>query len=162
VAESYPSWVKPVASALADGRRQVTAFARSAPADVWSQPTEDEGWTVRDILSHLAGGNDQLLQTVLRAVTAKHPLDAGAFDVDTDAENAARVEERRGWTIEQLIAELDRDGEETQELLSRLTDADEHLRSPGSPIDLGGFLRIVEAEGHDLLHLVQMRRAVSE
>jgi uncharacterized protein (TIGR03083 family) len=159
-ARSFAEWVVPVAAKLAADRAAVIEFARSVPPGDWSRPTGDPGWSCKDILAHLAGGNDQLLQTILRAVTAREPVAAAALDPDTDAENARRVAERRPWTVGQLIAELVRDGDEVQQLLSRLSDDDRARSQPGSDMTLGRFLRIVHDERHDDLHLRQLRQAL--
>ena len=156
---TFASWVEPVASLLAERRREVIAFARSAPVELWGWPSEVPAWTCKDILSHLAGGNDRILQTVLRSVTARAPVNPSLLQVDTDAENARGVEERRDWPIDALIAALEKDGDEVQDLLSRLTEEDEQLGEPGVPMSLADFLHIVQSEQHDLLHLQQIRRA---
>jgi uncharacterized protein (TIGR03083 family) len=158
---TFAPWVEPVAAALADGRAQVIDFARSAPPEIWGRASGVEGWTNRDVLAHLAGGNDRVLQLVLQGVTERRPLDPSLMNPDTDQENARGVEERRSWPIERLIADLERDGDDVQELLSRLTDMDRDLREPGFPITLGEFLHVVQEEGHDMLHLAQMRSALS-
>lgn len=135
--QTFADWVRPIASVLWTDRQRVIEFARS--------------------LAHLAGGNDQLVQIILRAVTSREPLAASAMQPDTDAENAARVEERRSWTIDALIAELERDGDEVQELLSRLTDRHKDLQLDGLRLTLGQFLSIVHHERHDMEHLQQMK-----
>lgn len=152
----YAAWVKPIASVLVADRRAVTAFARSLPAAAWDEPSDVEGWTRKDILAHLAGGNDQMVQTILRAVTAHEPLDDLDLPPDTDAENAVRIEKRRSWGVADVIAELERDGDEVAGLLSRLTNEDEGLFIAGLSMTLGQFLRIVEHERHDAEHLQQM------
>jgi uncharacterized damage-inducible protein DinB len=153
---TYATWVRPIATVLSADRRRVIAFARSLPDDAWNESAKTKAWTMRDILAHLAGGNDQLVQTILRSVTKNAPLDDSALQPDTDAENAARVEERRGWRVEELIAELERDGDEVQELLSRLTEQDEDRYLRGLSMSLGQFLLVVEHERHDAEHLRQM------
>jgi hypothetical protein len=150
-------WVAPVASVLDADRREVIAFARSAPADLWNQPSEVSGWTHKHILAHLAGGNDLLLQKLLRSVVARETIDPALFHLDTDAENASGVEERRSWVLDDLVAELERDRAEVQELLAQLTDEDKDLRWSGFSLSLGEFLRVIEEERHDQLHLEQMR-----
>jgi hypothetical protein len=149
--------VEPVARGLATDRAEVIAFARSADPAFWSEPSVVEGWTNHDLLAHLAGGNDQLLQIILRAVTSRRALERGALDPNTDAENEQRVAERRSWTIEALIEELQRDGHEVQELMSRLMNSDRDVMLADSTMSLGNFLRIVEHERHDHLHLDQLR-----
>lgn len=153
----FASWVRPIAATLAEDRRQVIAFARSAPADLWDRPSIVDGWTHKDILAHAAGGNDQILQEFLRSVAACGPLDPALFQLDTDAENERGVAERRDWPVERLIAELEQGGDEVQELLSCVREEDEDLGQNVLPVSLGRFLRIVEEERHDRLHLEQLR-----
>jgi hypothetical protein len=148
-----------VADTLADGRAQVIAFVRSAPEEVWGQPSEVEGWTNKDILAHIGRGNDQGVEQVLRAVVARERVSL-AFEVETDEANARGVEERRERSVEELIVELEEAGDELQELLSRLTEADEHFRQENPPFVLEGFLQFVAKEGHDLEHLAQLRAAL--
>jgi hypothetical protein len=152
----FAQWVRPVAAQLAADRARVLEFARAASTELWLQPSAVEGWTKKELLAHLAGGNDQMVQTVLRAVTSHTPLDAKTLDPDTDAENAARVAERRVWTIEELIAELVRGGDEMQELLSQLTDSDADVRLGSARWTLRQLLKVVERERHDHEHLSQI------
>jgi uncharacterized protein (TIGR03083 family) len=156
---SFASWVEPVALQLAADRRDLIAFVRNAPPDSWGRPSGVEGWTCHDLLAHVSGGNDQLLQILLRAVISGKPLGGEAFGTDTDEANARGVEARRSWPIERVIAELEEGGEEVQELLSQLTEAHRNLRS-GAPMTLGDFLRIVHHERHDREHLEQLRAAM--
>jgi hypothetical protein len=153
---AFASWVEPLAAARAADRRRVVAFARAAPAGLWERSSVVADWTHKDLLAHLAGGNDRLLQTVLRAVALGEALDPTALRPDTDAENARGVRERRRWSVDRLIAELERDGDELQVLLSPLTDADEALRPPGLGMSLGELLRASTDEHHVLIHLAQL------
>jgi hypothetical protein len=159
-ARAFVAWVHPVAASLAADRRRLIDFARSAPPGLWEQPSEVEGWACRDILAHLAGGNDQMVQLLLRSAVSGEPVDPALLSPDTDAENALGVAERGAWSIDRLIDELERGGEEVQELLSRLTDADEQRRWSGFSISLGEFLRLVDEERHDLLHLEQLQQSL--
>jgi hypothetical protein len=154
---AFAAWVQPIAQVLDEDRRAVIEFARAAPREHWDQPSVVEGWTRRDILAHLAGGNDQMVQTVLRAVTSNTTIDPALLDPDTEAENARRVAERRSWTIDALIAELERDGDELQSLLGQLRPEHEALKQPGSAFTLGQFLELVRKERHDMEHLAQMK-----
>lgn len=153
----FAAWVEAIARVLDEDRRAVIAFARATPSDAWHQPSALEGWTRRDVLAHLAGGNDQLLQIVLRAVVSGAALDPAVLNPETNDANARGVEERRSWSIQSLIAELERDAEEVQLLLSRLRPEDEALRQEGSPLTLGQFLELVHKERHDNEHLTQMQ-----
>jgi uncharacterized protein (TIGR03083 family) len=160
MSRAFAAWVEPLAAARAADRRQVVAFARAAPAELWARPSVLAGWTNKDLLAHLAGGNDRLLQTVLRAVALGEAPDPGALRPDTDTENARGVRERRGWSLNRLVAELERDGDELQDLLSRLTDRDEALGPPGLGSTLGELLRASIAEHHDLVHLAQLEASL--
>jgi hypothetical protein len=153
----FASWVGPMAATLAEDRRQVIAFARAAPPDLWDRSSAVDGWTNKDILAHLAGGNDQILQRLLQSVAAGAPLDPALFQLDTDAENERGVAERRNWPVDRLIAELERDGDEVQGLLSCVREEDVDLGRGVLPGSLSGFLRIVDEERHDRLHLEQLR-----
>jgi uncharacterized protein (TIGR03083 family) len=153
----FAPWVEPVARILAEDRRAVIEFVRSVRAESWDELSALEGWTRKDVLAHLAGGNDQMLQLVLRAVVAGERIDPAMLNPDTNAENARRVVERRSWTIDALVAELKRDDDEVQSLLSQLRSAHEPLKLAGSPLTLGQFLDIVRHERHDMEHLAQMR-----
>jgi uncharacterized protein (TIGR03083 family) len=154
---TFAPWVEPLAHVLDEDRRAVIEFARSAPAESWSQPSTLDGWTRRDILAHLAGGNDQLLQIVLRAVVSGSVIDPAELNPATDDANARGVEERRSWSIDELIAELERAGEEVQHLLSQLKSEHESLTQPGSQMTLGQFLELVRRERHDAEHLAQVQ-----
>ena len=147
MARTFAIWVATTAGVLAADRAQVLAFCRRASEEFWGGASVVTGWANRDILAHLAGGNDQVLQHTLRAVTSGETPDAEVLEADTDAENERRIEARRRWSIAELIAELERDGDEVQHLLARLTDQDEHV-SWGTPSrTLAGLLRGVRLEG---------------
>jgi uncharacterized protein (TIGR03083 family) len=137
----------------------VIGFARSVPEDAWARPSGVEEWTCKDLLAHLAGGNDQLLQVILRKAIAGERLEASLMDVDTHGENARRVAERREWPVERLIAELEADGDEVQHLLSQLNHEHEHQQD-SLPMTLGSFLLIVRHERHDMEHLSQLKAAL--
>ena len=152
---TFAPWVEPIAAKLRESRAQVAALARSIPAEAWSQPSPLPGWTYKDLLAHLAPTED--FRTVLRAVVANEPVDASIF-ANVDARNAQQVEERRGHSVDELIAELEAGSEKTQELLSRLTEADESRRQADIPISLGEGLGIFS--DHDQEHLPQLRAAL--
>ncbi len=156
---TFAAWVAPVAEKLRRDRNDVIEFARSVEPDAWARPSNVENWTCKDILAHLAGGNDQILQQLLRAVVAGENVDPAIFSVDTDAENARAVAEQTRKPVGALIDELVRDGDEIQDLLSSLDESHEQLKQD-LPFTLGQFIQIVEKEGHDLLHLAQLREAL--
>ena len=157
---AFASWVEPIATRLRENRAQVIAFARSAPRGIWDRPSPVAGWTNKDILAHLAGGNDRMVQDVLSAVIAGEPVGPALLEPDTDGANARGVEERRAKSVPELIDELERDGEELQSLLFRLREEHRNVRPGGAPWTIEAFLRVVQHESHDLEHLRQLQAAV--
>jgi uncharacterized protein (TIGR03083 family) len=152
---TFALWVEPIAAKLRESRAQVADLARSIPAEAWSQPSPLPGWTYKDLLAHLAPS--EYLNTVLRAVLANELVDVSIF-AQVDARNAQQLEERRDRSVEELIAELEAGNSQTQELLSRLAEADESRRQADIPMSLGEGLRgFLE---HDPEHLAQLRTAL--
>lgn len=155
---TFAAWVAPTAEGLRASRALVLEFARAQDAGFWTQhPRGVDGWTNKDLLAHIGGGNDQMLQIVLRAVVAKEPLKPSVATIDTDAENKREIEERHDWPVEKVLAELESTGEELQGLLGSLTDADHDRALEGLSITLEQLLAVVHAEDHDGEHLGQMR-----
>ncbi len=160
-ARSFASWVEPLAARMRESRLQVIEFALSAPAGIWERPSVLEGWSNKDLLAHIGGGNDQMLQLILRPVAAGRPVEPAVLALDTDAENARAVAARGSWPLTRVIEELEAGGEEMQDLLSCLTEDDQELRPGGATWTLGGLFRAVLAEDHDTEHLTQLRAALA-
>ena len=157
----FASWVEPIADRQRSDRAEVLAFARSLPEEAWSTPSGLEGWTCKDVMAHIGKGNDQLYQQLLRQVIAGGKIDTAIFrDVDTDAENAAGVEERRGLTPEEVVKEFEEAGEEVLDLLASLTEEHEHLRQEDPPFILKGFMDLTDKESHSIEHLKQLEAAL--
>ena len=154
---AFASWVEPIAEQLRESRVQIADVARAAPPDAWKKPSPNEGWTCKDLLAHLATG-DWVLQMVLKAVTSDTPVNIGEVgDLDFISEgNARRLKERAGCSPEELIEEVEAERMATQELLSRLTEADESRSQEDAPIKLGDYLR--GFPGHDRQHLEELRK----
>lgn len=153
---TFVPWVEPIAAQLRESRGEIGDVARAIPAEKWAKPSRDPNWSYKDLLAHLATG-DWVVQTVLGAVVANEPLDLSFLD-GLDAGNARLLAERAGRSIEELVAEALAEGEETQELLSRLTEADDDRRQEGAPMSLGEYLRMFP--GHDQGHLADLRTAL--
>jgi hypothetical protein len=79
--------------------------------------------------------------------------------------NARRIAERKDASIEELIAEAEREGETTQELLSKLTDAHDPAavawrRPNGDPVTLQQW--VTGFPQHDPSHLAQLKTALDQ
>ncbi len=155
---TFVSWVEPIAAKLRESRVQIVDVARTIPTEAWSRPSPNEGWSYKDLLAHLAGG-DWMCQKGLRAVVANEWLDTSASAIaDYEGRNERFRREREGHSIEELIAEVEAEGEETQGLLARLTEADEGRRQEDIPMSEGEYLR--GFPGHDRRHLEELRTAL--
>ncbi len=153
---TFASWVEPIATQLRESRREIAEIARTIPDGAWSRPSPDPGWSYRDLLAHLAVG-DWVCQTVLRAAVGGEQFDM-TITTHLDDHNARVIEERKGRSVQELIAEVAAEGEETQELLRQLSEAHEERRHEDAPMSLVEFLRFYPT--HDRDHLAQLRTAL--
>ena len=153
---TFAPWVEPYAAKLRQSRGEIVDVAREIPADAWEMPSPNEGWTYRQLLGHLAVG-DWVCQSILRAVVSGEPADL-AMLAEVDERNERYRQERENRSIEELILEVEAEGEETQELFARLTEADEDRRQADAPMSLGEYLGIFPS--HDQEHLAQIRGAL--
>ena len=108
------------------------------------------------MLAHLAEPEAQL--AVLRAAVHKHPVYKDALE-DLDARNERRRLKYQNYTIEQLLAAVEETGAELYDLLTQLTDADEHRELDDWPMTLGD--RLNSMTHHDLGHLPQLKTALA-
>ena len=149
------TWAKPIADEMDKSASELLCFVRDQPPEFWEGPSRLQGWTRKDVLAHLAGDTGKVASHALRAAVHgeawTHPPD---FRDGGDAANAQDVSERSGRTMEQLIAEIEQDRREWQDLLSRVRDGDEDARWEGFPLSLGQYLRICQS--HDREHLAHM------
>ena len=90
----------------------------SLDTDGWKQSTY-EGWDRKDTFAHLAS-----IQARQRA-RIQSALDATPWSAeDVNTYNARKVEERKGWTTEQVRDEYEREQSATLGLLEKMSDAD--------------------------------------
>ena len=162
IVDAFVPWVEPIALQLRGGRKQIVEVAQALPTDAWDESSPVEGWTYKDVLSHLSAG-DVFHQIVTNAVLDGGELDLRPVSGEREARTTQILKERRGRTTHELIAEVEAEGQQTQELLARLTESDELVevytsRSTGAPMRLGDFLRVFPV--HDQEHLAHLRTAL--
>lgn len=158
-ARTFAPWVEPVAAELRESRREIVRTARQLLPEQWSHLSPLQGWTYKDLLAHLATG-DWVCQTILTAVTTRTPLDPRATDLDFVNEGNMRLlEERRTASVDELIAEVEAESAETQDLLAHLADVHEPLKG-NAPMTLGDYLR--GFPGHDREHVGQLKTALDQ
>jgi predicted DNA-binding ribbon-helix-helix protein len=156
---TFAAWVAPIAERMRQNRAEIVEFARSLPLEAWSHPSPNAGWTYHDLLAHLADDTEKNLHSALRAVASGRDIESALWD-DLDSRNARGVSDRRSHSIEQLIAEIEHDGETMQSLLATLRAQDEHRTQAELHGTFGEFLRDGLA-GHDAAHLQQLRTAAA-
>jgi uncharacterized protein (TIGR03083 family) len=156
---TFAPWVEPVAAELRETRGQIARKANQVPDEVWALPSPLPDWSYKDLLAHLATG-DWVCHIILRTIMANERLDLGTVaNLDWVAQgNAGRLAQRKERTPRELIEEVRSHSEETQELLSKLTDADEQRTQEGAPMTLGAYLR--GFPDHDRGHLAQLETAL--
>ena len=162
---TFASWVEPITRRDREGRAALLDYVRSAPADAWQQPSPVDGWNCKEVLAHIAGDTGKWFSHMLHAALDGQQLDPTRVGprVDVDALNRRDVEERRGRSFAELIAEIEADGEDHEELLSRLTDDHKEFRLAEYLLSLGELLDGNAAGnhgGHDREHLAQLREAL--
>jgi hypothetical protein len=113
-------------------------------------------WTIRDILAHVSGWAAWDLAAI-RAMLADEQPDWAAIQA-VDTFNARLVAERRGWSVQQILAEMGQAQANLQDLLASLSDEDLFRAGPfrGPYWDnLAGWLQV--GWEHEEEHAAQIR-----
>ncbi len=120
----------------------------------------DGGWTVKEVLSHMAG-RKPAYERLLRAARDNTPPYSG--NLDPDATNAALVDARRDKPVEELVAELLAVHEWLIGQVQALSDMEltKPITLPRGTMPLGDLLRLA-AGTHTLNHMQDVQRALSE
>ncbi|MEW6471210.1 MAG: maleylpyruvate isomerase family mycothiol-dependent enzyme [Actinomycetota bacterium] len=86
-------------AAVRKERDDVVAFCRSLSPEEWSKPSQCEGWSVQDVVSHMAAiAHGVFTPWMLKFMTAKN----------LERNNDADVEIRRSRAPEQVLAEYEK------------------------------------------------------
>ena len=131
-------------------RKKLLGAVDGLDADAWEWLPGDGRWSVRLTLAHVGSAQWSHLEAA-RRLAAGHSLDIPGFELD--AWNAAAVAERTGWTVDQILADLDAAQAETLAFLDGL--GAEQLGLTGRHPALGEVtvaqvLRVISV--HDGLH----------
>ncbi len=155
---TYASWVEPIAASDRESRIELLELVRTlSPAD-WKHPSPLPGWTLKDLLAHLAGGTGRNFQQILEAVVSRTLVDPAMLG-EAEARNAQDVEDRKDMSIGELISEIQGEAEAIDLLLSKLTDEHKDLRQDNIPMSLGEGLS-QDPGGHYRTHLADFRKAL--
>jgi hypothetical protein len=145
-------------AALVERYRSGYAAAAQAVADAGQDRLDDAhdgGWTVRQVVHHLADGELRAAVRLATLLAEDEPVIEG---YDQDAYAAALRYDHR--PVEPALRAVEAARAATQDLLDRLTEADwarggTHTES--GPYGVEDWLRIYAAHPHD--HAAQIRRA---
>ena len=155
---TYASWVEPIAASDRESRIELLELVRTlSPAD-WERASPLPGWTLKDVLAHLAGGTGKNFQQILEAVVSRTPVNPAMLG-DADARNAQDVEDRKDMSVGELISEIVGEGDAIDLLLSKLTDGQKDLRQDNIPMSLGEGLS-QDPGGHYREHLAHFKKTL--
>ena len=157
----FAPWVEPIADHFRLTRREVIELAREVPAGQWEVASPVTGWRFRDVLAHMAEA-DTFLRMVIQAVLDGSSTDMRPRSAERETRISKALERGEKLALDDLIRRCAREGDFTQELLSRLTAEDETSRvitsrTNPAPMTLREFL---ESYHHDEEHFQHLLPAV--
>jgi hypothetical protein len=154
-------------------RHRVTfeAFCRSLSEEELARPVPGSSWIVKDFISHL-GTLDVLFTEQFAALRAGLMQELGDSDgskpFDIDAWNEPKVQERRAWPLERILAEAAENRAAFLEALATLEDQDVeqimHFTGDNKrdPADLPFKVFLSGVSRHDPIHVADMLKALPE
>lgn len=148
---------------LTAARAKLLAAMEGLHATAWDWRPQDGRWSVRLTLAHVGAAQWSHLEVARRLVDGQ-PVELPGFDLD--AWNAAAVDERAGWPVAQVLADLEAAQQATLAFLAEI-DADKLACSGTHPalgeVNVRQVLRIIAV--HDNMHrrdVVQLLRERDE
>jgi hypothetical protein len=152
-------------------RARFERFCRSLSEEELQRPVPGSSWIVKDFISHLAtidGPIAAWFAAIADGSAAQPERPAGGGKWDVDRFNDARVAERRGRSLEEIVAEAARERAALIGVLHRLT-----AEQLAAPIHFGGDSKRPPAEiplarylqgwsRHDAIHVADMLKALPE
>ena len=140
---------------------ELTALAAALSDGLLALPTENPGWSCRDVVAHLCTG-DWVMQQIVRAALAGRDLSAVWQSIDVDAGNAERIAAARTAPVDDLLAAHRRQQTQTLALWELLG---ERQLQAILPHWAGGFCTVQEYlqgfPAHDRYHIGQIRAALA-
>ena len=105
---------------LADAQRALLDALDQVGPDDWLRPSPNDGWTVRDLLTHLTTAESGFVPALRRMAAGQGGVPA---DFDPNRWNASQLRRRGDPPPDQLRAELESAHSEMLALLDSLADA---------------------------------------
>jgi uncharacterized protein (TIGR03083 family) len=150
-------------AAVEERRTLARAFEElvtSLGPDKLARPTENPGWSCKDLVAHLASG-DWVMQQVVQAALAGKDLSGGLPGIDVEGGNEERIAAARAHTVEEVLAGLHTQRAETERLWEQLTD--QHLATTLPPWTGGSLRTFLQGfSGHDRYHIGQFHAALQK
>ena len=159
-----------VIEVIIENRRRFEEFCFSLSDEQLGRPVPDSGWIVKDFASHLAT-LDVTFTNYVESVEAGGQIDlsrdAAGDAFDLDRWNDEQVEQRRGWSIQDIFAEAATNRARLIETMRRLTEDQiarpMHFTDPkrgAADFPLKAFL--IGWAQHDPIHVADMMKALPE
>jgi uncharacterized protein (TIGR03083 family) len=128
---------------LVDAQQALIRVLNGLAPEDWSRVGPNEGWTVRDLLTHLTTSETGFVPTIRRLAAGQGGVPA---DFDPNRWNAGQLRRRGDVAPDQLRAELEQSHQDMLALLESLDD---------TALDQRGFLSSgVEGSAEDNFRLV--------
>lgn len=152
-------------------RERFETFCRSLSEEELARPVPDSSWQVKDFVSHLATLDTEIarwFEAVMAGDTSGPGQNPDGSKFDVDAWNEEAIQERKGWTLDQIFAEAAPNREKMLETLARMTDEDieqtVHFSGDNKrePADVQFKLFLLGLAQHDPIHVADMVKALPE
>jgi hypothetical protein len=159
-----------VVQELDDHRVRFAAFCRSLTAEQLGRAVPNSTWIVQDFVAHLGtidGPVGEMFSTLHEGGDPGFRTPDGAR-WDVDRWNEDKVQDRRSWSVEQLLAEAGETRAALHAVMAKLTTEDlgKRLKFGGDSKRPAGEVRLIQyMRGwckHDPMHAVDMARAMPE
>jgi uncharacterized damage-inducible protein DinB len=143
---------------LVDAQRELISALDQISPDAWTSVNANDGWTCRDLLTHLTTAEAGFVGTIRRMAAGEGGVPA---DFDPNRWNAGQLRRRGDSTPEQLRSELEKSHQDMLALLESLDDAALDNRghmSDGRDGSAEDNFRLVAS--HKREHTAQLRSAL--
>ena len=144
---------------LVAAQRDLLDVLDTVAGDDWRRPSPNEGWTVRDLLGHVASAEAGFVGALRRMAAGEGGVPA---DFDPNRWNAGQLRRRADRTIEELRLELDTAHRALLAVLDEIDDAAldrrGHMSSGGEGSAADNFQLVAS---HKRAHCADIRAALA-
>lgn len=149
-----------IGARITAARAKLLAAVSSLETEAWDWDPGDGRWSVRLTLAHVGSAQRSHL-TIARRLASGEAIDLLGFDLD--AWNAAEVEKRRDWSVDEVLTDLELGHQEAMRFVDNL-DGDRLGASGRHPalgqVSVEQVLRVIAL--HDRLHLRDIHQLLLE